>query len=152
MSNKNPPTGWLIKMVFAGILATGSLPSPAHAQSADLSRQLWMATSADEASLAGRDYGRLTIIDGELTYASTDFEWRIALSEIKRIAASKQMANALEVESFAGEFHFVGIVDGQLTMTSPGKAVQAIQRAIRNAPAPPVPARTALAAAGGGQR
>ncbi len=152
MSNHtNRLTGWLIKMTFAGILAIAASPSLAHAQSADANRGIWMATSADETVLSGRGFGRLSMADGVLAYQSTTFEWRLPLSEIKRIGASKQVSHALEVESVTGQVYFVAILNGQLTMTSPGKAVQAIQRAVRSAPAP-VPARTAILAAGGDDR
>lgn len=146
MSNQNPLTNWALKMVFAGVLAV-CVPQWAVAQA----RPIWMATSATEASLAGTGHGRLAVINGELAYDSNVFSWRIALSEIKRIAASKQVSNALEVESFAGQRYFVGILDSQLTMTSPGKAVRMLQQAVRSAPAQQ-PVRTAMVAGGGGPR
>ena len=110
-----------------------------------------MAASSNQASLSGSPWRRLSLVDGVLAFQSSNFEWHLSLSEIKDIAASKTLSNALEVESVTGHFYFVGILDGQLTMTSPGKAVQIIQRAVRSAPAV-VPARPALAAAGGGPR
>jgi len=144
MSNKNLLTEWALKLVLAGVLAIGA-PQLAFAQA----RPIWMATSAAQASLAGTGHGRLAVINGELAYDSNVFSWRIALSEIKRISASKLVSNALEVESFGGQRYFVGILDSHLIMTSPGKAVRTLQQAVRNAPAPQ-PVRTALLAAGGG--
>ncbi len=151
MSNKNLLTEWALKVVIAGVLAIAA-PQMALAQASELARPLWLATSADEASLAGTGHGRLAIDEGQLAYDSIAFSWRLPLSEIKRIAASKLVSNALEVESFAGERYFVGILDGRLTMTSPGKAVHMIQRAVKAAPATAVAARATLVAAGGGSR
>lgn len=148
MSNKNLLTEWALKVVMASVLAIGA-PQLAHAQATDVARPVWMATSANQASLAGTGHGRLTIINGELAYDSPAFSWRLSLSDIKRISASKVVSNALEIEGFGGQRHFVGILDGQLNLASPGKAVQMIQRAVRVAPAPQ-PARTAIAAAAGG--
>lgn len=147
MSKKNLLTGWALSAVIAGVLAIGA-PQLAHAQASEVARPVWMATSADQASLAGNGYGRLAIVEDELAYDSAAFSWRLPLAEIKRIAASKLVSHALEVEGFGGERYFVGILDGHLTMTSPGRAVQMIRRAVRSAPAPP-PARTAMTLAGG---
>ncbi len=150
MSNNNL-SQWLIKMVVAGLLAVAALPAAAQAQNADASRGLWMAASSNEASLPGRTWGRLTMADGVLAFQSSNYEWRLALSEIKRIGASKQVSNALEIESVSGQVYFVGILDGQMSMTSPGKAVQTIQGAVRVAPAP-MQAKPVMVAAGGGQQ
>ena len=75
---------------------------------------------------------------------------RLELADVKRVSHSKQVTDALEVESVTGQVYYVGILDGRLTLTSPGKAAQFIQRAVQTAPAPSAPARTLVAAAGGG--
>jgi len=148
MSNTtNSLNGWIGKLVFVGILALAAFPAQAGAQTAD--RGLWMATSADKAALAGHGFGRLTLVDGVLSYQSGSFEWRLALCDIKRVSASKRVSDAIEVESVTGQVYFVGILDAKLTMASPGKAVQMLQRAVRSTPAPAaLPARTTLVAAG----
>lgn len=150
MSNNNL-SHWLIKMVMAGLLTVAALPAAAQAQHADASRGLWMAASSNEASLPGRTWGRLTMADGVLEFQSSNYEWRLALSEIKRIDSSKDLSNAFEVESVTGQVYYVGILNGQLVMSSPGKAVQTIQRAVRVAPAP-MQAKPTMVAAGGGQQ
>jgi hypothetical protein len=142
MSN-NTFAKWLLKAVVVALLA---VPAVAQAQDA---RGLWMATSSRQASLSGTEFGRLALANGVLSFQGTKFEWRLALSDVKRIAPSKLVSNAIEVESVTGQVYFVGILDGQLSVTSPGKAVQAIQRAVRTAPAPAAPARTVVAAASG---
>ena len=136
---------WLIKVAVVALLTV-----PGVVQAQDASRGLWMATSSNQASLAGNDFGRLAMANGMLSFEATKFEWRLALADVKRIAPSKLVSNTLEVESVTGQVYFVAILDGQLTMTSPGKAAQMIQRAVKTAPAIVTPVRTAVAAAGGG--
>lgn len=146
-NNTNSLNGWIAKLVFAAILALAAFPAQAAAQTAD--RGLWMATSADEAVLAGSGFGRLTLVNGVLAYESGSFEWHLALSDIKRVAASKKLSNAIEIESVTGQVYFVGILDAKLIMASPGKAVQMLQRAVRSTPPPAaLPARTTMVAAG----
>ena len=145
MSN-NTFSKWLIKVAVVALLAV-----PGMAQAQDASRGLWMATSSNEASLAGNDFGRLSMANGMLSFQSSKNEWRLALADVKRVSSSKQVSDALEVESVTGQVFYIGILNGQLTLTSPGKAVQMIQRAVRTAPAP-APTRTLVAAAGGGSQ
>ena len=145
MSN-NTSSKWLIKVAVVALLAV-----PGMAQAQDASRGLWMATSSNQASLAGNDFGRLSMANGMLSFQSANYEWRLALADVKRVSPSKQVSDALEVESVTGQVFYIGILNGQLTLTSPGKAVQMIQRAVRTAPAP-APTRTLVAAAGGGSQ
>ena len=149
MSNKpNSVAGWLFKVALALLLAATAMPSIAQAQSPDPARGIWMAASLNQASLNGRSWGRLSMVDGVLAFQSSSYEWRLALSEIKRIGASKDLSSAFEVESASGQVYYVGILDSRMTMTAPGKTVQAIKRAVLVAPT--APARLALVAAGGG--
>ena len=146
MSN-NTLSKWILKVAFVALL---TVPGVAQAQNA--SRGLWMATSSNEASLAGNDFGRLSMADGMLSFQSTKSEWRLALADVKRVSTSKQVSDALEVESVTGQVFYVGILNGQLSLTSPGKAAQMIQRAVKTAPAAAIPVRATLAAAGSGSQ
>lgn len=147
--HKTPVGGWLVAAMFTGMLAVSAVP--AFAQLSAERRGLWMATSASESILAGRGFGRLTLVNGTLAYDSRNFEWRLALSDIKRISASKQLSDAIEIETVTGQVYFVGILDSQLTRMSPGKAVQAMQHAVRTTAAQ-APARSAMVSAGGGSQ
>lgn len=149
MSNNNL-SRWLIKVTVAGLLVVAAIPAIAQAQNQAPPRGVWLAASSNQASLSGNTWGRLTMVEGVLAFESSNFEWRLALSEIKRVAASKELSNALEVESVTGQVYFVGILDSRITMTAPSKAVQAIKRAVRVAPT--VPARPTMVAAGGGSQ
>jgi hypothetical protein len=127
----------LLTVMVLAILTVATTPSPSPAQTAPAPRDLWMATSATESTLWGRDFGRLSIADGVLTFDSTSFDWRLPLSEIKRVGESKRAEKALEIESISGQVYFVAILNGQLVPGSPVKALQAIQRALKTASAVP---------------
>lgn len=142
----NNRSQWLVKIAVAFVLV--AMPPVAQAQSSAPVRGVWMAASADEASLTGRGFGRLTIADGLLAFQSADYEWHLELWEVKRVSPSQALANTLEIESVAGQVHYVAILDAQLTPTAPGKAVRTIERAVSRAPAP-VPARNTAVAGGG---
>ena len=96
----------------------------------------WMAASNSEPSFPGRTWGRLSLQDGALRFYSSDHEWRVALSDIKRVEPSKAAPRALEIETVAGATHFVAILDAKLLPNSPHKAMPLIQRSMREAPTP----------------
>jgi len=112
-------------------------PSIAHA--ADPAPIVWMAASSSEPSLTGRSWGRLTVQDGELRFHSNDYDWRVALSDIKRVDQSNAAPRALEVETFAAATHFIAILDAKMMADSPRKAIQMIQRSMREASQTPRP-------------
>lgn len=113
------------------LLAVVTLPSIARAN--DPAPISWMAASSSEPSFTGRSWGRLTVQDGELRFHSNNYDWRVALSDIKRIDQSKAAPRALEVETFAGATHFITILDSKMLADSPRKAIQMIQRSMREA-------------------
>ena len=106
MSNNNL-SGWLVKVTVAGLLVVAAMPAIAQAQNQAPSRGVWLAASSNQASLSGNTWGRLTMVEGVLAFESSNFEWRLALSEIKRVAASKELSNALEIESVTRRCHRV---------------------------------------------
>lgn len=150
MSTNRNFNGRLGQALFLAILTIGALPSLSLAQAVPAPRDVWMAASATEATLSGRGFGRLVLEGGVLTFESTALDWRMPLSEIKRVVESKRGGKALEIESVSGQLYFVAILDGQLVTSSPGKALQSIQRAVKATP--PAPVRAAAAAAGGTQQ
>lgn len=141
---------WIFKMTLTLVLATAATSATAHAQSGEAARAFWMAASSNEAVLTGNTWGRLGLLDGVLTFQSSNYSWSVALSEITRVESSKETPRAFVIESASGGHFYVGILDGTMTLTSPGKAIQKIQRAVREAPA--AASRAAMAAAGGSDR
>lgn len=145
--NANKFARWIFNLTLALVLLAAA-STTAQAQSRD-TRASWMAASSNQGVLAGNTWGRLTLIDGVLTFQSSNYSWRIALSEITRIQSSKEAARAFEVETVTGQRYYVGILDRTMTMASPGKAIQMLQRAVRETP-PTISRPTMVAAAGGG--
>lgn len=93
----------------------------------------WMAASSSESSLTGRSWGGLTLEEGELRFESPVYNWRVALSEIKRVEASKASARAFEIETMSGAIHFAAILNATMVKDSPRKAIEVIQRGMREA-------------------
>ncbi len=104
----------------------------------------WLASAVD--APAGT-WGRLTLKEGVLTFASTNMEWQKPLGDITRVAESRRADRALEIEAQNGEVLLVSILGPQMMTESPRRAIQIIERAVREAPAV---RRTAAAAAAGG--
>lgn len=105
-----------------------------------------MASAPD--APAGDRWGRLTVKDGVLTFASAKLQWQVLLSDITRVAESESGDRILQIESRNGEVLSVAILGPQLMIDSPRKAIQAIERAVRDTPTKT--RATAAAAVGGG--
>jgi hypothetical protein len=91
-------------------------------------RGSWMAASSPQAAFDGRDWGRLTLTDGELRFWSSDYEWRLDVKEIARIDAVKNRRDILAIETRFGATLFVVILDARLTPSSPRRLLQMIDR------------------------
>lgn len=91
----------------------------------------WMAASGPQPSVSGTNWGRLILKDGVLTFHAATTEWKIDVTDIKRISMSEASDRLFEVESFTGETYYVAILDANMLVDSPRKAVQVIQRAMR---------------------
>lgn len=129
-------SAWSIRIALVALLATASVPSIAGAeQNGDRATKTWMAASNTEPSFAPGAWGRLSLVDGELRFQSTNYDWSLALSDIKRLSVSRIADRAFEVETYTGDVYFVAVLDGQMLTDSPRKAVGALQRAVREAPA-----------------
>lgn len=123
--------GQLIRVGILTILFVVGSASVVRAGDTPLSS--WMAASSSESTLTGRSWGRLTLEDGELRFESPVYKWRIALSEIKRVESSKAAGKTFEIETAAGAIYFAAILDATMMKDSPRKAIQMIQRGIRDA-------------------
>jgi hypothetical protein len=131
---------WLASAVAVALFL--GIPTSAAAQSKN--QGTWLAAAAQSPAGAST-WGRLTLRDGVLTFASNRTEWQAPLSDIKRIAESSRADRTIEIETHSGETLFVSILGQQMVTESPRKAMQIIERAVREAPA----ARAVLAAAAG---
>lgn len=128
------------RLIRAGVLTALFVAGSASVVGAgDTPLGLWMTASSSDTTLTGRFWGRLILEDGDLRFESPNYKWRVALSQIKRVDQSKAVPRALEVETFTGAMHFIAILDAKLTAESPRKAIQMIQRSMRDAAATPRP-------------
>lgn len=124
-----------VRVALLVLLATAAMPSIASAQDNDTKGpKTWMASSNNEPSFVAGDWGRLMLADGELRFRSNNYKWNLSLSDIKRLGVSKTTDRALEVETFNGSVYFVSILDSRMLTESPGKAVDVLLRAVREAP------------------
>lgn len=119
------------RFVLAGVLTFLAVVGSASVVHADT--RGWMAASSPESTLTGRSWGRLTLEDDELRFDSPNYKWRVALSQIKRVEASKASPRAFEIETTDGTIHFAAILDAVMMKDSPRKAIYAIQRGMREA-------------------
>jgi hypothetical protein len=117
----------------AGILTALFVVGSASVVRASDTPTFWMAASSSEATLTGRSWGRLILEDGDLRFESSVYKWRIALSEIKRVEPSKAAEKTFEIETAAGTIYFAAILDATMVKDSPRKAIQMIQRGVRDA-------------------
>ena len=132
MTRKLPLAGIFVALLLAA--------APSVAQAADGGDRavgVWLATSDPQASAGGGSWGRLVLQDGTLTFRSMNGlkGWAVDLTDARRIEISKTSAKALEIESLSGETFYVAILNGQMLMDSPRKALQVINRAMLNVPA-----------------
>jgi hypothetical protein len=135
---------WLAPVLAAALFV--ALPAAAAAQGKAV-QGTWLAAAAPSAS-AQSSWGRLTVKDGILTFASQRGEWRKPLADITRIAERKGADKMFEIEASNGDVLYVSILGQQMMTESPRKAMQLIERAVREAPTAQRPALNA--AAGGG--
>ena len=99
----------------------------------------WMAAASNSPEV---QWGRLVLKDGMLTFHVARSEWTTPLSEITRVAFVKGADPILEIVTASGETLQVSILGPQLLPESPHKAMQIIQRAVRQAPKPVVSVTT----------
>lgn len=127
------------------LAASQFITLPAAAAPTEDYRNAWMAASGT-APEPSTNWGRLTLRDGVLRFESASIEWQLALSDIKRASISEKSDRVIALESAAGENYYVTIYGQQLTVESPRRALQLIQKALR-APAARHELRTASAPA-----
>jgi hypothetical protein len=87
-------------------------------------------------------WGRLVVEDGSLTFFAPRGEWTTPLAAITRVARVKGSDRHFEIETVNGEVLRLAVLGPQLLAASPKKAMQVIQRAVREMPRPRVTTTT----------
>jgi hypothetical protein len=134
----------LLALAFTIAMVMG-LPFTAAAQQTNSGVWLASATSAETQEAV---WGRMTLKNGILEFAANNLTWQRPLTEITRIVERKGASRQFTIETAGGDLLHVSILGLQMMPESPRKAMQAIQRAVRETPG----ARTTVVAvnAGGG--
>ena len=132
-------------MVLAALFF--AVPVAAVASNDDPARGYWLVSTAGPAS-DEVIWGRLVVEDGMLTFFAPRGQWKTPLAEIKRVSIAKGSNRSFEIETVTGEVLQLAILGPRLLTESPKKAMQVIQRAVREAPPARRPAVT-VATAGG---
>jgi hypothetical protein len=126
-------------MVLAALFAC---PAPsAFAADDKPTNGYWLVATAVPASNE-IIWGRLVVKDGSLTFFAPRGEWTTPLAAITRVARVKGSDRRFEIETISGDVLRVAVLGPQLLTTSPKKAMQVIQRAVRETPRPLVTTTT----------
>ena len=123
------------------VLCVLGLPAPASANEKPV-QTVWLASHATE------PVGRLVVTDGTLTFYGARSEWSTPLSEITRVTAVKGSNDTFEIRTATGELLQLRVLTRQLGAESRKKAIQLIQRAVREVPPAQRPVLAAAAPAG----
>jgi hypothetical protein len=107
-----------------------AMPATVSAAGDEPTTGVWMAASGASAD-DRTNVGRLILKDGVLSFQSTNVEWTLAVSDIKRVAISEESDRLFVLESVSGETYFVAILGQNLLVDSPRRAMQVIQRVAR---------------------
>jgi hypothetical protein len=132
-------TAWIAGMFLAACFAW-PVPS-ASASNDDPAKGYWLVSTAVPTSNEVI-WGRLVVKDGSLTFFAPRGEWTTPLAAIKRIARVKGSDRSFEIETVNGDMLRVAVLGPQLLPASPKKAIQVIQRAVRETPRPLVTVTT----------
>ena len=120
----------LPRLVFVALLAT-ALPAVADSSNTPLKQAWWLAASGPLVTVDDRNWGRLTLDDGELSFIANGYEWRVDVAEIARIETVKTRDNTVAIDTASGATYFVVILDANLTPGSPHRFVQEIDRSLK---------------------
>ena len=107
---------------------------PGNAAADDTRPQVWMAVNADQASNGSSAWGRLTVMNGMLTFHGSRAEWKTPLANITRIMPVKDSPHAFAIETVSGDVLRVSILDQRMLAVPSKKTIQVLQRAVREAP------------------
>ena len=115
----------LLAVVWPAPASADSKPAPSY----------WFAAARNSFTV---QWGRLALKDGMLTFHTERGEWTTPLYEIKRIVRVKDADDTFEIVTASGATLQLTILGAQLLPESPRKAMQTIERAVRQAPVPAV--------------
>jgi hypothetical protein len=119
------------RFVFVVILST-VLSAVTTASGAPLKQAWWLAASGPQVEFDDRNWGRLSLDDGELSFVANGYEWRVDVADIARIETVKSRPDTVAIDTASGATYFVVILDANLTPESPRRFVQEIERGLKD--------------------
>jgi hypothetical protein len=138
--NRQPSRpSWIAGMVLAVLFALPVATTAAAHE--DPAQGTWLVSTSGPTSNEVI-WGRLVVRDGMLTFFAPRGEWKTPLSQVKRVSRAKDSDRSFEIETVNGEVLQLAILDPLMLTASPKKALQVIQRAIRETPRPVVSVAT----------
>ena len=99
----------------------------------------WMAAATNSSMV---QWGRLVLKDGMLTFHTAHGEWKTPLNEITRIVRVKDAKHTFAIVTASGATLHLSILGSRFLPEPPQKAMQIIQRAVRETPSPVVTVTT----------
>lgn len=131
MNRQHSRTSWIAGLVLAALFA---LPGASSAASnGEPAQGFWLVSASTPASNTVT-WGRLVLKDGLLTFFAPRGEWTTPLSAITRVSSTKGSNRSFDIETESGDVLRLSILGPQMLVESPKKAMQLIQRAVREAP------------------
>ena len=118
------------RLAFVVLLAAAL---PAVAIASDTPKQgWWLAASGPQVTVDDRNWGRLSLDDGELSFVSNGYEWKVDVADIVRIQIAKSRRDIVSIDTASGATYFVVILDAQLTPESPRRFMDMVDRSQRD--------------------
>jgi hypothetical protein len=124
-------TIWVIRVAltvqFLGVLAVPTLLAASEAP-----RGMWMAEWM-RPQVAERTIGVLRVRDGKLSFVEQigQVDWELDLSSVKRVATING-GRSISIVSASGEEFVITIMDPNMALGSPKKALAIIERALQS--------------------
>lgn len=137
---------------IAAMALTALLGLTGTASANDTPALVWMAINADHSSAGASAWGRLSVMNGTLTFHGSRGDWTTPLANVRRITPIKDSQHAFAIETMSGDVLRLSILDQRMLAVSPKKTIQMLQRAVREAPAARQPVLSASAAPNGAVR
>ena len=118
------------RLAFVALLAIALPAVVAASGSPDKqgSQGWWLAASGPLVTVDDRNWGRLSLDDGELSFVSNGYTWRVDVADIARIETVGTRRDTVSIDTASGTTYFVVILDAQLTPDSPRRFLQMVDR------------------------
>lgn len=124
-----------VQTLMVALLALVAAPSVARADG-ERKTAVWLAADLKDGAPTGESWGRLSLRNGLLSFRSMNGlkGWDVDLADAQAIQTSKSGAKGLVIETRSGQVYAVAILDSQMLVDSPRKALQLISSARLTAP------------------